>query len=621
MYVFDLESNGLLREATVVHCIVMQDTEKKELEIFYDGPKISGFCKLGNVIDGVNRLREVSKLGHVLAGHNICGFDFPLLTKLYPKDWRTPKDVLDTFMASCLLFPEQHEHGLEYYGRVLKQEKPTQDQWVTLDSGMLTRCTGDVRLNTTLLRRVITPRLAKDAEHNIHWGPAFDLEFTVQRIHARQEMHGVKYDIPKAIALWERLEEKIVAFREEIYKTLPYNVVETHKGTPVAKPYTISGQFSAMTLKHYGTAEEARKANIKGPFSRVKYEQMNLDSDAQVKDYLLTLGWKPTEWNKSKLTKERTSPKLTEDSFGSLPAGIGKAIADYNILTHRQGMISSRTGDEVGALWKVRDDGRVPAKAFTCGTPTSRYRHKEVVCNIPRVGTQYGEELRSLFIVPDDCYMLGLDLKGIEIRVAAHYCFNYPGGKELAAEILSGDFHDANAAMWDTTRNQSKTGLYALMYGCMAPKLAEALKKPAHQAKALFDDFWINRAPLKMLVEDLKLTYKANKFIKGIDGRKIQIRDERKLLNSLIQSTSAVIFKWWMVANYSSIHFMNAEKNLHQVIAYHDELQYEAQMSQGSVEMFAKIFATNATKVGQELKFLVPVEADYKIGKNWCETH
>lgn len=58
--------------------------------------------------------------------------------------------------------------------------------------------------------------------------------------------------------------------------------------------------------------------------------------------------------------------------------------------------------------------------------------------------------------------MLGLDLKGIEIRMAAHFAYPYPGGKELADEILSGDFHTANATLWDVDRNTGKTGLYLL---------------------------------------------------------------------------------------------------------------------------------------------------------------
>lgn len=49
------------------------------------------------------------------------------------------------------------------------------------------------------------------------------------------------------------------------------------------------------------------------------------------------------------------------------------------------------------------------------------------------------------------------------------------------------------------------------------------------------------------LVEYLKKYYKKYGFIKGLDGRKLFIRAEYKLLNSLIQSTAAILFKRWGV--------------------------------------------------------------------------
>lgn len=69
--------------------------------------------------------------------------------------------------------------------------------------------------------------------------------------------------------------------------------------------------------------------------------------------------------------------------------------------------------------------------------------------------------------------MVGTDLKGIEIRMAAHFIWRYKGGPKLAAEILHGDFHQGNADIWDVPRNDAKTGLYALNKHLAHVKLIE----------------------------------------------------------------------------------------------------------------------------------------------------
>ena len=72
MLVFDLESNGLLNDVTRIHCLVIYDTETDQTLVFNDE---------GNqepVVRGIQRLEDAD----VLVGHNIIGYDIPVIQKL-----------------------------------------------------------------------------------------------------------------------------------------------------------------------------------------------------------------------------------------------------------------------------------------------------------------------------------------------------------------------------------------------------------------------------------------------------------------------------------------------------------------------------------------------------------
>ncbi len=188
--------------------------------------------------------------------------------------------------------------------------------------------------------------------------------------------------------------------------------------------------------------------NIGGSFSKVEFLKINLNSSQQVKEWLLSIGWQPTTWNYNKETKEKTSPKLTEDSFISLPPGIGQDYARYNVLKHRRNSILSfKDPENKGYLGLMRPDGRIEADGITCGTPTARYTHKKVV-NVPAGDAIYGEEMRKCFCVKPPYRMLGADLAAIEACVMAHYTTPYDNGKiarDLLVEKGKPDWHTKNA--------------------------------------------------------------------------------------------------------------------------------------------------------------------------------
>ena len=129
MLVFDLETNGLLNDLTLVHCLAIYDSETNETLVYSDQ---------GNrdpIVRGVTRLEESDRI----AGHNIISFDIPALQKVY-KFFDPQGEVIDTLLLSRLYHPNmlgidknkawKHmplqlygRHSLESYGYRLGEYK------------------------------------------------------------------------------------------------------------------------------------------------------------------------------------------------------------------------------------------------------------------------------------------------------------------------------------------------------------------------------------------------------------------------------------------------------------------------------------------------------------------
>lgn len=202
---------------------------------------------------------------------------------------------------------------------------------------------------------------------------------------------------------------------------------------------------------------------ITGPFTKVSFSKYDLDSPQQLKEFLYSLGWEPDEWNYNKETKERTSPKITLSSLESIDSSqLGSWIQKYYTLRHRRNMLENRDDPEgKGLLSLLREDGKIEADAMTCGTPTARYRHFNIV-NIPKCDSKvlYGCEMRQVFYCIPPYLMVGSDLSGIEARLIGHFTSFFDDG-EMAKDLLEGDVHSKNAKIIGKDRNTAKTFFYA----------------------------------------------------------------------------------------------------------------------------------------------------------------
>ena len=138
--VFDIEADGFFEEVTVIWCIVMHDLDSG---VTYRFDPFS-------IDKAIAQLQEAD----VLIGHNIIGYDLPVIWKLHGR-WEKPPLVVDTLVVSCYLMPERWGgHGLESWGKQLKFPKGDFHEFDVYTKEMLEYCEQDVKLNIKVYEKL-----------------------------------------------------------------------------------------------------------------------------------------------------------------------------------------------------------------------------------------------------------------------------------------------------------------------------------------------------------------------------------------------------------------------------------------------------------------------------------
>ena len=167
--ILDLESNGLLNKASRIHCIVLKFCNGDYIETFNDEKYADNAKELpmGNhsITTGISHI----EVADTVVGHNIIGYDLPLIKKLY--HWFTyPPVIVDTLLLSRLYHPNlldidkknQWEnmptklygsHSLEAYGYRLglrKGDYGKDTDWKEWSQEMQDYCVQDVKVTEKL---------------------------------------------------------------------------------------------------------------------------------------------------------------------------------------------------------------------------------------------------------------------------------------------------------------------------------------------------------------------------------------------------------------------------------------------------------------------------------------
>lgn len=574
-YCFDIESNGLLKETTEIHCIVLKDIDTGEV---HTKP----------VLDAIDLLEKAE----LIVGHNIIKFDIPVLRKLH--GFVTKATIFDTLIATRLVYPDiagqdfatQNfprdcigRHSLRAWGYRIGNYKGDYDGGFThFTKEMLDYCVQDVEVTYALWLRIQQKGYSEQAmqlEHEV-----------VTAIH-EQEQHGFTFDTKKAEELYTLLNTRLYEIKEELQQVFPPKLERT--------PFT-----PKVNNKSRGYVKGVRTF-------KEKIIEFNPASRQHIAERLAELhNWEPSEYTAD------GKPKMDDAVLSNLPYPEAKPLAEHFLLEKRIGQLA--TGKQ--AWMKCETNGKIHGTCNTNSTVTARASHANPnLAQIPSVSVPYGKECRSLFTVPKGHKLVGIDVSGLEVRMLAHYMARYDDGK-YADVVLNGDIHTETQRLAGLdSRDLAKRFYYCFLYGGGVKKIAQVTGKTVHEASKIKKRFLNNLPALNTLITNVQQAA-ARGYLIGLDKRNVKVRSPHAALNTLLQSGGAIVCKQWLVEfNKAAVEY----DDVRQVVWVHDEIQVEC-----PEELATEIgeLAVDAIKrTGEHFNLRLPLTGEYKVGDNWSETH
>ena len=579
--VFDVETDGL--EGNVIHCIVTK--------------VIGGETRLfppDKLQEGVNLLASAD----VLIGHNIIGFDIPVIKKHF--DVTLTNHIEDTLVVSRLVNPiltGGHSLGnwgyLLYPNDVTKRKAIQPDSWEEYTEEMGEYCVQDVELNTDIYHKLLKD-VAMFSQESV------DLEHSIAKIIKEQEIAGFMLDEKKATLLAAKLKSKMAVLEKEVHETFKPKWIDDRLVTP---KFNKDGSLSKVPKL---TDEELIKvkANDSQPFMRQKWVEFNLASRKQIGEYLIDFGWKPTKFTP---TGQPRVDEVTLEKVKGIPEA--SLIAEFMMLQKRVAQVSS---------WlELSQDSRVHGFVIPNGAYTGRMTHRNPnVAQTPSSHKPYGKECRECWTVPEGYKLVGIDASGLELRVLAHYMKD----KDYINEIINGDIHSTNQAFAGLeTRNQAKTFIYALLYSAGDAKIGKIVGGSSREGAALKNRFYKSLPSLLLLTQMVIKSAQAKLYLKALDGRIIHMNKDKvwSSLNTLLQGGGAIIMKTALVLLDNKI--KELKLNARFVANIHDEWQIE--VIEHQAEQVGKLGGEALVETATVLNMVCPLDGEYKIGDNWSETH
>lgn len=542
MLYLDIETN---MAHTKIWCCVLKEDDK-----------FTVFTTREGLQDRINQASQI-------AGHNIIGFDAPVLYDVW--DIEIPHEKLvDTLIISRMALPERKSHSLAAWGETLGYEK---GDFKDYDSGfsqeMLEYCQRDVEVLEKLYARL---------QMHLDKFPAncVAMEHKVASIIKKQEQAGFKLNERLAVSLYHEFTNKMWAITEELQKIFPPIVTE---------------RYSEKTGKRL-------KDHV---------EEFNVGSRQQIYKRLTELGAKFSK------ETEKGNPIVDEAELKKVDLPEAKKILEYLLLQKRSAQVKS---------WveAVQDDGRVHGRVITCGTVTGRMSHLSPnMAQVPSAKSEFGKECRECWTVEQGNVLVGADASGLELRMLAHYM----NDDNYTRELLDGDIHTANQKAANlSTRDEAKTFIYAFLYGAGPVKIGQIVGGSYRVGQDMIKRFLSNTPALADL-RDKVAKQASSGYLRGLDGRRLVVRSEHAALNTLLQSAGAIVMKQALVELDRKL--VEAGIPFDFVANVHDEWQIET--PEFCAEQVGELAVEAIRDMSLYFNMNCPLDGQYKVGKTWAETH
>ena len=610
--VYDIETNGLLHELDKVFCLITQDLDNGDINIYADG--------LGYepITAGLRALSQAD----VVVGHNIIGFDNIALKMVYDFDFPPTTKLFDTWVISQICrYKRDHKQGLAGWGDKFGFEK---DEWgstvdwpnAELSHKMIEYCQRDVELNSKVYYH-LTKEITQIAEHKPLFRKGLEVEHDVAKFNAMVKTKGWSFNLDLAQTHLKTLSKMMADIEYIIEPGLP-DIVKIIDKEPKTPKYTKAGWYTATTARMLSEylgekviPEDAMKPSPPWqpgePFQRKESNPGNMGNMECVKEFLFSKGWKPDEYNFKKINGQfiKMGPKLTTSSLEKL-GDTGMYIDKYYTLRSRKSVLE-------GWIALASKDGRLRGNMWTIGTPTFRCRH-EVIANLPAVDADFGKELRELFVAEPGYKVVGADSSGNQFRALCHYAKD----DRLTAQVLDGDIHQFNADLIRTDRRTAKSWVYAFLFGAGDGKLGKVLEGTTNvkRGKQSRDTYASQIPGLGKLIQDIQALAKRQGWIPGLDGRAVFINSDYQSLNYLLQSAEGITCK--AAVSYAMAKIQEEDLDAYPTLFYHDEMAWVAadKDAERVKEILEESFREGPKWFGVDI-----MDGEGCIGTNYAEVH
>lgn len=235
----------------------------------------------------------------------------------------------------------------------------------------------------------------------------------------------------------------------------------------------------------------------------------------------------------------------------------------------------------------------------------------------------YGGEFRRLFISGKDRLLVGTDMEGAHLRLFAHFIKDQAFINALVSgdKKLGTDPHSLNKKIigeYCRDRDLAKTFIFTFLNGGAAPKVSEIFGCDIESARTILDDF-ISAYPGLQSLKRTQIPRDAERgYFFGLDGRKVKCDSEHLMISRYLQNGEAVVMKhanvlWRQELKKLQIPFI-------QVNFVHDEFQTIA-YNETEAKKIGEIQAESIKQVGIDLGILCPLAGEFKLGRDWLESH
>lgn len=424
--VFDAETDGLLDQVTVCHCVVVKDYDTGQRWVFRRNKRENTIPNLFALLD------EAAEIW----GHNIVAYDIPMLELLF--GWQPSARIRDTMVLARLLFPDSKEkdfrlfeqgklegkligkHTLDSWGQRLGMYKgdykaikeaqglergyaPDSEEmrkwvWGTWTQELEDYCANDVDVTCLLVKMIESREAAPDAVYVQH---------RLADLMARQQENGFPFDRERAIILGTELQQEQVRLEKKLAISFPGRWIP-HKrmDTPPIGRNVNGGMFpdfwdieerpgevdydraaviqqQVPDRRWFGYPEEKPKDSLKwkdplrgryvagAQFTPIKWQEFKPTSRPQITDRLQELGWEPEEEDYTEKGNVKANDVILRRIVEKFP--VAEDLADLLAIRKLMGQLV----DGKQAWLRVYNErtGCIHGYVNPCGAVTTRATH------------------------------------------------------------------------------------------------------------------------------------------------------------------------------------------------------------------------------------------------------